>query len=106
MLNFNVNQPLQIGQQLKPVCLSLRQLKQVLSPITAGYTWGEETITDLWLLGAPMPPMAGRMQTEQVRLIVPSQLIKWLEDVLQRQGRPLDDSAKLYAQMMRKEMKA
>jgi hypothetical protein len=103
MRNFNLHQPLQIGQQLPPLCLSLRQLKKILQPITAGYTWGEETITDLWLLGAPMPPMAGQAQTEPVRLIVPSMLIKWLQDVLQRQGRPLDDSAKLYAQMMSEE---
>jgi hypothetical protein len=65
--------------------------------------WGEQTIADLWLLGAPMPPMGGRGNSEMVRLIVPSQLIKWLEDVLARQGRPLDESAKLYAAMMSEE---
>ena len=89
------------AQRLPPVVMTLPQLKRTLLPITAGYTWGEETITDLWRLGAPMPPAAGSYQAEDARLIVPSQLVKWLEDVLNRQGRPLSESARLYAQMMK-----
>lgn len=48
-----------------------------------------------------MPPMPGAAVASDVRLIVPSQLMKWLEDVLTRQGRPLSDSAQLYAQMIK-----
>lgn len=85
---------------LPPIVATLPELKRVLLPITLGYKWGENTITDLWKLGAPMPPSDGRPANGDERLIVPSQLIKWLEDVLNRQGRPLSDSAKLYAQMV------
>ena len=89
-------------QNLPPVCLTLDQLKAVLGPIVIGYKWGEDTIHDLWKLGAPVPPLPGRPQTGE-RLIVPSQLMAWLEDVLTRQGRPLSESAKLYAHMMKTE---
>jgi len=89
-------------QSLPPVVMSLQQLKYTLLPFTAGYKWGEETIRDLWILGAPMPPMPGASPVaDDVRLIVPSQLMKWLEDVLTRQGRPLSTSAALYAKMIK-----
>lgn len=96
-----MNDVLLEAKQLPPVIMTLPQLKEVLFPITAGYKWGEQTIEDLWRLGAPMPPKAGQRMADDERLIVPSQLIKWLEDVLTRQGRPLSDSAKLYAQMIK-----
>jgi hypothetical protein len=38
---------------------------------------------------------------EDARLIVPSQLMNWLEDVLNRQGRPLDEAAALYSRMIK-----
>ena len=96
-----MNDTLLTPTKLPPVCLSLSQLKAALLPITAGYKWGEQTIHDLWMLGAPMPPVSGTLAThEDVHLIVPSQLMKWLDDVLTRQGRPLSDSARLYAHMI------
>ena len=89
-------------KSLQPVVMSLSQLQQTLLPLTTGYKWGEGTIRDLWILGAPMPPMPGASPVaDDVRLIVPSQLMKWLEDVLKRQGRPLSTSASLYAQMIK-----
>ena len=96
-----MNDTLLAPTKLQPVCLSLPQLTAALLPITAGYKWGEGTIRDLWMLGAPMPPMSGAVVAGDVRLIVPSQLMKWLEDVLTRQGKPLSDSARLYAQMVK-----
>lgn len=89
-------------QSLPPVCLTYQQLQAVLGPIVLGYKWGEDTIMDLWRLGAPVPPQPGRPQTGE-RLILPSQLMAWLEDVLTRQGRPLSQSAQLYAQMIKME---
>ena len=84
------------------MCLSYRHLQAVLRPLVEGYPWGEDTIYDLWILGAPMPPREnGGLPGEVVRLIVPSQLLGWLGDVLDRQGRPLDDAAKLYSRMIR-----
>ena len=87
---------------LPPVCLSYGNLCRILSPLVEGYAWGQDTIRDLWLLGAPMPPAVGAAAPgETVRLIVPSQLMAWLTDVLNRQGRPLDEAATLYSRMIR-----
>jgi len=83
------------SSKLPPVALTYQELRDVLAPLVQGYAWGNATIWDLWKLGVPMPQAGGH-----ARLIVPSQLMKWLEDVLNRQGRPLDDAAKLYASMM------
>lgn len=85
---------------LPPITMTYTQLYSVLYPIVRGYPWGEGTIHDLWILGAPMPPSRpGAMRMEEERLIVPSQLMAWLSDVLPRMGRPLDDAARLYADM-------
>ena len=87
---------------LPPVCLTFPELRRIVGPLIEGYAWAEDTIGDLWREGAPMPPAFGRETPgEIVRLIVPSQLMKWLEDVLNRQGRPLDEVAQLYSQMIR-----
>jgi hypothetical protein len=49
-----------------------------------------------------MPPkFGGAPPGEDARLIVPSRLMKWLEDVLNRQGRPLDEAAALYSRMVK-----
>lgn len=73
-----------------PLIVTYDELVNILQPITMGYAWGEGTIRDLWLLGAPNP-----MKPAQ-RIVFPGQLAKWLEDVLTRQGRPLSDAAKAY----------
>lgn len=87
-------------QGLPPVAMTYSQLWYTLHPLVAGYAWGESTIHDLWKLGAPMPPKRpGVVRHEDERLIVPSQLMAWLSDVLPRMGRPLDDAARLYAAM-------
>lgn len=96
-----MNDQLLEAKHLRPVCLSLADLETILAPLVIGYKWGQETIHDLWKLGAPMPPMPGQASGADVRLIVPSQLMAWLEDVLKRQGRPLSESAALYARMIK-----
>jgi len=63
-----------------------------------GYAWGEGTIRDLWLLGAPTPDSTATMER---RIVFPGQLAKWLDDVLARQGRPLDEAAKVYMDLRR-----
>jgi len=78
---------------LPPLQVTYPELAAILQPITVGYKWGEGTIRDLWLLGAPLPQDTAR------RIVFPNQLAKWLEDVLTRQGRPLDDAAKTYMQL-------
>lgn len=80
-------------RKLPPLQVTYTQLAAILQPITTGYKWGEDTIRDLWLMGAPLPQDTAR------RIVFPNQLAKWLEDVLTRQGRPLDDAAKTYMQL-------
>lgn len=79
---------------LPPLIMTFEQLKKVLQPITAGYAWGEGTIHDLWKKGAPSPD-SGPGKIEK-RVIIPKHLYAWLEDVLQRQGRPLSEAAQVY----------
>lgn len=83
-------------RKLPPLQVTYPQLHAILQPLTAGYAWGEGTIRDLWLIGAPLPH-----DTAQ-RIVFPGQLATWLEDVLTRQGRPLDDAAKTYVQLRKK----
>lgn len=85
-------------RQLPPLQVTYTELCTILQPITLGYAWGEGTIRDLWLLGAPTPQDTAR------RIVFPGQLAKWLEDVLNRQGRPLDDAAKAYMELRKKSL--
>lgn len=83
-------------RKLPPLQVTYGELTTILQPITLGYAWGEGTIRDLWLLGAPLPHDTSR------RIVFPGQLAKWLEDVLNRQGRPLDEAAKTYMELRKK----
>jgi hypothetical protein len=83
-------------KKLPPLQVTYQQLCAILQPITVGYAWGEGTIRDLWLMGAPLPH-----DTTQ-RIVFPNQLARWLEDVLNRQGRPLDEAAKTYMELRKK----
>lgn len=80
-------------RKLPPLQVTYSEIVKILSPLTVGYAWGEGTIRDLWLLGAPTPDST---PTHERRIVFPGQLAKWLEDVLTRQGRPLDEAAKAY----------
>jgi hypothetical protein len=81
-------------RRLPPLIMTLPQLMAVLLPLTLGYAWGEGTIHDLWKCGAPDPNDPAK------RIILPNKLMDWLEDVLERQGRPLDDMAAAYGRLM------
>jgi hypothetical protein len=85
-------------RQLPPLQVSYAELCKILQPITVGYAWGEGTIHDLWIMGAPLPHDTSK------RIVFPNQLAKWLEDVLTRQGRPLDDAAKTYKELRKKSL--
>ena len=80
-------------RKLPPLQMTYTELEQTLAPLTLGYAWGEGTIRDLWLMGAPVPQEPAR------RIVFPNQLAKWLDDVLTRQGTPLDDAARTYIQL-------
>jgi len=85
-------------RKLPPLLVTYPELAAILQPLTMGYAWGEGTIRDLWLLGAPTPDSTAQHER---RIVFPGQLAKWLDDVLTRQGRPLDDAAKVYVQLRR-----
>jgi hypothetical protein len=80
--------------QLPPLILTEAQLTAVLEPLTAGYAWGAGTIGDLWRCGAPLP------NDPTKRIILPSKLMDWLADVLERQGRPLDMAAEVFGRLL------
>lgn len=85
-------------RHLPPLQVTHEELRKILLPITAGYSWGEGTIYDLWILGAPVPQDTAR------RIVFPGQLAKWLEDVLTRQGRPLDEAADAYMDLRKRSL--
>lgn len=78
-----------------PLIVTFQELRSILEPLTVGYAWGESTIADLWRLGAPTPNSIIGTHGER-RIVFPTQLAKWLEDVLQRQGIPLDAGTQAY----------
>ena len=84
-----------------PLILTYKQLEAAVWPIIAYDGWGKDTIGDLWRMGAPTPESTPQ---NEKRIVFPSQLMKWLSDVLQRQGRPLDDMAKVLAITLQESM--
>lgn len=86
-------------RNLPPLQVTYAQLVGILGPLTLGYAWGEGTIRDLWLLGAPTPDST---PTNERRIVFPGQLAKWLEDVLTRQGHSLDEAAKTYLDLRKR----
>lgn len=95
---MNTSDTLDIAEyrQYPPLQVTYAQIVAILGPLTLGYTWGENTIRDLWLMGAPTPDST---PTNERRIVFPAQLAKWLEDVLTKQGRPLDEAAKAYLEL-------
>ena len=81
-------------KQRPPLLLTYRELEQVLAPYIVAHSWGQDTIGDLWRMGAPTPSVG-----EQRRVIFPGQLYKWLETVLTEQGQPLDAELGIYSRL-------
>lgn len=84
---------------MPPLQVTYAQIVAILEPITRGYPWGEGTIRDLWLMGAPTPDST--IHNER-RIVFPGQLAKWLEDVLTKKGDSLDGAAKVYMDLRKK----
>lgn len=82
---------------VRPLIVSYSELEAILQPITMGYAWGENTIHDLWKIGAPSPQST--IDNER-RIVFPSQLAAWLKDVLNKKGQPLDAMAEAYLTLL------
>lgn len=67
----------------KPRLVTLKQLQDVLLPLCFGDKWAEDTIGDLWKMGAPVPVGLGQDET---RILLPHQFKKWFEDLSRRVG--------------------
>ena len=85
------------ARELKPIICTWAQCQTILGPIALGYPWAEGTIRDLWTRCAPTPDSITGTAQEK-RIIAPKHLGEWLDDVLRRQGRPLDEAARIYHQ--------
>lgn len=80
---------------LPPIICTYAECRRILAPVAAGYPWAEGTIHDLWTRCAPTPDSIVGTESER-RIIAPTHLGQWLADVLERQGRPLDEAARIY----------
>lgn len=97
-MNADQTATIEAFRKRPPLMVTLDELKSVLMPLTAGYAWGEGTIHDLWIMGAPTPNSLLGSKQER-RIVFPGQLAKWLVDVLERQGYQLDEAARSYADL-------
>lgn len=67
-------------RHMKPLMLTFAQLQLVMYRYLVGNKWAEDTIGDLWRMGAPTPNDPNK------RIILASQLWDWLKDVTERAG--------------------
>jgi hypothetical protein len=74
-------QPRDVG----PRAVTLAELRGVLLPLCAGWSWAEGAILDLWKLGAPTPD-SGPGVPER-RILLPGQFARWWGEVAARTGR-------------------
>lgn len=84
---------------LPPLIVTYPELVAILQPLTMGYKWGEETIRDLWTMGAVIPSPNPQEATK--RIVFPGKLAEWLADVLDRKGQPLDAGARAYINLLK-----
>jgi len=77
-----MSQVVTLQSAVQPRAVTLAQLRAKLLPHCHGWHWGEDTITDLWKLGAPLPS-SGPGQEEQ-RILLPGQFRKWWAELQQR----------------------
>ena len=89
-----MNEPLN-WRKLPPITATYDELVTILQPLTMGYKWGEDTIRDLWKLGAPLPHDVNK------RIVFPNKLADWLADVLEKKGQPLDAAARVYVDLLK-----
>jgi hypothetical protein len=79
----------------EPRMVTYQELYNKLFPYVQGYKWGQDTIRDLWLKGAPVPqdscpggkPCDKFPDCEHIRRILyPNQFEMWWNDVREKQS--------------------
>jgi hypothetical protein len=69
--------------QPEPRLVTLAELRSRLLPLCMGWSWAEDAIHDLWLLGAPIPTGPNQPET---RILLPGQFKKWYGEIQARMG--------------------
>lgn len=78
-----------------PRLISYPELRAKLLPFVKDWPWGEDTIYDLWLLGAPVPQdrcpkgcasINGAICGHIRRVLLPTMFEKWWSEVAERQA--------------------
>lgn len=82
----------------EPFAVTLTEFRGIMEPFTANDNWAQSTLIDLWTQGPPTPSSVYGTPTEQ-RYVFPGQLYKWMADILNRKGQPLDVAADVYNTM-------
>ena len=90
-----------VARSPEPLILTYMELEAVLGPIALGNKWAEGCIHDLWKMGAPTPQSRVGTPSEK-RIIFPKQLFKWLETTLNESGKPLDEGADAYVDLLKR----
>lgn len=65
-----------------PRLITESQLRLILGTILGLDKWAQDTIGDLWRMGAPVPNPG----MEETRILLPNQFKTWWNDVMQRLG--------------------
>lgn len=72
------------NQVVGPRIVTEAELKLSLTPLLIHDKWAQDTIGDLWRMGAPTPDSGPN--TIERRILLPKQFQKWFDDVAQRHG--------------------
>jgi len=79
----------------QPRLVSYPQLVIRLFPLLKGWSWAQDALRDLWLLGAPVPqdhcpgnvPCKAYPRCNHIRrVLLPAQFKKWWDEVRERQS--------------------
>ena len=82
-------QPRDVG----PRAVTLAELRGVLLPLCAGWSWAEGAILDLWRLGAPTPDSGPGVPVEEVEdgaLVARSKVVEFQHLGIDQQAQPLE----------------
>lgn len=91
------------AELMQPRTVSLKELRATLLPLFAGWSWADDAIVDLWLMGAPDPqasvcpqvaegsgpPCPLRECPHVKRVLLAGHFKKWWDEVTARRDQAL-----------------